>query len=1112
MRESAAVTFARCFWPGNGVPCSCGRAGLLAQSPPFLYDESVAQTKSPAGEYFVAGGTLSDGALSYVPRAADEALFAGLTAGKFCYVLNSRQMGKSSLCVRTMKRLQGEGTCTAFVDLTKIGGRNVTPEQWYAGIALEIGRALGVRDEILAYWKGNGHISPVQRLFGAIRDVVLEPLRSPVAVFFDEIDATRSLPFNADEFFAAIRECYNRRVHDPNYSRLTFCLLGVAVPSDLINSTTSTPFNVGERIYLRDFTLEEAQGLATGLVAGERQAGALLERIYFWSHGHPFLTQSLCQAVAGDISIRTPAGVDDLVRRDLLEPQARETNINLADVANRALHIADVEAEPNKFRADLLSMYEAAWKGKPVADDESNRVASLLKLSGIMRSEGKLLQVRNRIYHHVFDRAWIRENMPGQELRRQRRAFWIGAIRTGTIALLVLSVIGFLAYGNSKLAKHNAALAAEATKQAGEKEYEAYIADVNLMRSAYDGNDVLLVKELLDRTRTSPHRNLEWAFWNAAVHDAVKETGFPKGIGALVVSPDGGSVAVQDAAAGNGAIFSADDLHLISRIPLLSTQDVLAFAGGRFVLIDGANRHARPVRDAVSGKVLFTLRPEGSDGVEADYASPAGDVLACLVQGEKEFYPRKMLIWDARTGRLIHTIHTQARINVSSVSNGGKLVVLEEVDQRYPRVVENYFGARNLVVRDARNSAVVDRWQAPMATQGVTISPDGRFTAAALNDGNIIVRDVNLHKETRRVFEPLALSVSFSSDNSRLGVSSSDLDARIVDVKTGATITRGRGAVGVAMSLDGKKLLVSGNGTRLYLQNAARVHVRNVPHTWLRVEGFTPKGNIVAATGSALRTFDPTNLQQMSLTRLPVHQLSVSRDGAWLFMPTPDGGSAVTGTESRDVLCHVPVWNSSQYSGDVSRVHRWIATPGMNRDRIYAFGPNGRPLWTHPIQKDVPLCCNWSHNERFVAVGMQSGDVQILDGRSGQWIRTLVGAKQFINCTTFSNDDRLLATAGADIQVFIFTVATGACVVAHGHSASQDTAAFSGDGSRLLTSGEDGTARMWDTATGRQTLSISAGANFLYGAFFSPDEQALYTGDYGGNVTRYPLLKDAPPR
>src|SRR5207237_3613842 len=86
-----------------------------------------------------------------------------------------------------------------------------------------------------------------------------------VVIFIDEIDFTRSLPFSADEFFAAIRECYNARAQDPVWKRLAFCLLGVASPSDLIRDPRLTPFNIGRRIELTDFTAVEAGVLEIGL-------------------------------------------------------------------------------------------------------------------------------------------------------------------------------------------------------------------------------------------------------------------------------------------------------------------------------------------------------------------------------------------------------------------------------------------------------------------------------------------------------------------------------------------------------------------------------------------------------------------------------------------------------------------------------------------------------------------------------------------------------------------------------------------------------------------------------------------------------------------------------
>ena len=80
------------------------------------------------------GGSLDSKAPSYVKRPADLKFYQALKAGQFCYVLNSRQMGKSSLRVQTMERLHQEGTVCIFIDLTGIGTQDVTPEKWYGGI------------------------------------------------------------------------------------------------------------------------------------------------------------------------------------------------------------------------------------------------------------------------------------------------------------------------------------------------------------------------------------------------------------------------------------------------------------------------------------------------------------------------------------------------------------------------------------------------------------------------------------------------------------------------------------------------------------------------------------------------------------------------------------------------------------------------------------------------------------------------------------------------------------------------------------------------------------------------------------------------------------------
>src|SRR5215813_458593 len=214
--------------------------------------------------FYVIGGTLQRDARSYVRRKADDLLYEAINEGKFCYVLTSRQMGKSSLMVRTATRLRDDGVAVAVLDLTALG-RNLTPEQWYYGLLSRIGEQLRLRAEVKLFRQDQEMLSPLQRWMLVIQQVVLKHYTGRVVIFIDEIDAVRSLPFSTDEFFAAIRELYNRRTEDAELNRLTFCLLGVATPTDLIQDTRTTPFNIGRRIELTDFAEDEAAPLALGM-------------------------------------------------------------------------------------------------------------------------------------------------------------------------------------------------------------------------------------------------------------------------------------------------------------------------------------------------------------------------------------------------------------------------------------------------------------------------------------------------------------------------------------------------------------------------------------------------------------------------------------------------------------------------------------------------------------------------------------------------------------------------------------------------------------------------------------------------------------------------------
>ena len=216
--------------------------------------------KAQPPSFYVTGGTLPPDAASYIERSADTELLDALQRSELCYVLNARQMGKSSLSVRVRQALEAAGTKTAFLDLQKFGS-SASAEQWYRALLERIGNDLKLRPQFLTHWRDNAELPPLTRLFSALRNVALEQIPGNLVVFLDEIDVVRDLSFQTDEFFGAIRETHNARAEDPEFVRLTFCIIGTVAPTDLIRDIRLSPFNIGTRIKLADFTHSEAAPL-----------------------------------------------------------------------------------------------------------------------------------------------------------------------------------------------------------------------------------------------------------------------------------------------------------------------------------------------------------------------------------------------------------------------------------------------------------------------------------------------------------------------------------------------------------------------------------------------------------------------------------------------------------------------------------------------------------------------------------------------------------------------------------------------------------------------------------------------------------------------------------
>ncbi|MEG5231957.1 AAA-like domain-containing protein, partial [Microcoleus sp. B3-D3] len=436
---------------------------------------------------YIAESTLPEDTQTYVTREADSQLYQALLEGKLCYVFNSRKIGKSSLALQTIKRLRAEGIVSVFIDLSGDETKLEHPEQWYANILDTFAYELDLDVNLKSWLEERNWLSPLRRFREFIESVMLSQVPENIVIFIDEIDSVLSLNFSADDLFAFIRSCYNRRTQNADYNRITFCLLGVATPSDLIQDKKRTPFNIGQAIELKGFTQEQAAPLAKGLEGKVDRPIQVLNEILDWTGGQPFLTQKLCKIVLEQAETSNP-DIAELVQAYIINNWEENDNPeHLGTIRDRILSNQqrtsqllgiyqqiitppnppllrggkDSTNNPPLLRGGKDSTNSSLIRGEkdssnpPLAEEEKDNLTPPLakgglggvaannspdqmelQLSGLVVKKHGQLQVYNRIYREIFNLDWVQQELAKLRPYQENFAAWIASNRQDTSRLL----------------------------------------------------------------------------------------------------------------------------------------------------------------------------------------------------------------------------------------------------------------------------------------------------------------------------------------------------------------------------------------------------------------------------------------------------------------------------------------------------------------------------------------------------------------------------------------------------------------------------------------------------------------------------------------------------
>lgn len=336
----------------------------------------------PEAELRFETGTVKLDSSFYVVRSEDARALRSVTGeGTTTVIKGVRQIGKSSLLARAIAAAKTAKFRTFYLDFQSLEQAQFKDLSTLLKIlARRIARELRPVAQPEEFW--NEDDGPKFCVSEFLRHAVLTPSEPPLALFLDEVDLVFAQPEYRDDFFSTFRFWHNERANNPDtWNRLNIVIAHSTEPSMWIQDIHQSPFNVGDRIRLREFTVAQIADL-------NKRYGHVLKtdtevtKLHELVGGHPYLVrQALYSIGSNEWSFAE------------LERQSAESDGPFGDHLKRYLFL--ISKDPG-LKAALKSALTSA------SCEDENHFQRLAAFGLVEGSDRRSLRARCRLYERYF--------------------------------------------------------------------------------------------------------------------------------------------------------------------------------------------------------------------------------------------------------------------------------------------------------------------------------------------------------------------------------------------------------------------------------------------------------------------------------------------------------------------------------------------------------------------------------------------------------------------------------------------------------------------------------------------------------------------------------------